>query len=218
MKIAYLQKPPKDIYLAFSGGVDSAVLLHNLIRRKFNVMLLTVDHNTEFSDVEVAFSREMAETYSIPCNIFNIPNYDRSTSLEAFWSNHRNNIFQQMDKPVVTGHHLDDAVEWYLMSTFQGTPKLLNLRIKNVIRPLLGTSKEDIEEYARTFNLSFLTDPTNSDTKFNLRNKVRLDLIDNVRKHFPGISKTVKRLIIEKEKRNKDEEILRRLTIHEHHD
>lgn len=206
MKIGFVDKPPKDVYLAFSGGVDSAVLLHNLYRRKYKITLLTVDHGERYSCVEVDFCKRMSKYYGIPYIIEKIPLYDKSTSKESFWSTHRNDIFQKKDKIVLTGHHLNDAVEWYLMSTFQGTPKLINIRNKNVSRPLLGTTKADIEKYAQCFNLLYLTDPTNSDLSFNLRNKVRHDLVDNVKKHFPGIEKTVKRLILSKQARlEKDE-------------
>ena len=96
--IHFLSRPNSHVYLAYSGGVDSVVLLHTLLRRKYNVTLLTVDHNTEFSKVEVEFSRKTAQRLGIPVQIFNIPEFDRSTSLEAFWSVHRNAVFQSMDK------------------------------------------------------------------------------------------------------------------------
>ncbi len=197
-KIHFLSKPDKDVYLAFSGGVDSAVLLHALMRRKYNVTLLTIDHGNEFAKQEVEFCRKTAKELGLEYKIFTIPDFDKSTSLEAFWSNHRNDIFQNMDKMVTVGHHLNDALEWYLMSTFQGTPKLLEHINRNVHRPMITNTKQVIIEYANKYNLTYLTDPTNADITYNLRNKVRSELIGSVKNCFPGIATTVKRLIVKK--------------------
>ncbi len=201
MKLTYFSKTPKDVYLAFSGGIDSVVLLHNLIKRKINVTLVHVHHNTQWCDTELKFAMEIAAFYKVDIKVFKIPKYDKSTSLESFWSIHRNNIFLTLDKPVLTGHNLDDAIEWYLMSTLQGTVKLLNYQNRNILRPMLGIRKNDIIKYAKHFNLKYLTDPTNNDTAFNLRNKVLHTLVPNVESIFPGIAKTVLRLIREKENR-----------------
>jgi len=199
-KIHFLFKAPKECYLAFSGGIDSMVLLHLLLSKKVKVTLLTVDHLTEFSKQEVEFCKATAIKYGLEYLTFVIKTFDKSNSLEAFWSNERNNIFQSMDKPVLTGHHLDDACEWYVMTSMQGCSKLLNYNNKNVYRPMLITDKKAIIEYANYYNLTYLTDPTNSDNDFNLRNKVRNELLGSIKNCFPGISKTVRRLIIKKEK------------------
>lgn len=206
--IHFLSRPNPDVYLAYSGGVDSVVLLHTLLRRKYKVTLLTVDHNTEFSKIEVDFSKKTAQQLGIPVQVFNIPEFDRSTSLEAFWSIHRNSIFQSMDKQVCTGHHLDDAVESWVMSTFQGTPKLLEHVNRNIIRPMLTTSKKAIYEYANAYNLQYLTDPTNLDPNSGLRNRVRLELMGSVRSVFPGISTTVRRLLVDKQNKIKSKSLL----------
>lgn len=201
MKLTYFSKPPQDVYLAFSGGIDSVALLHNLIKRKFKVTLLHVHHNTKWCDEERNFAIDTAKECGIELVTFTIPKYDKSTSLESFWSKHRNDIFLSMDKPVLTGHNLDDAIEWYIMSTFQGTVKLLNYQNRNILRPMLGIRKADIVKYVKFFKLEYLEDPTNDNLEFNLRNKVRHALLPNVEMIFPGIAKTVLRLIREKETR-----------------
>jgi tRNA(Ile)-lysidine synthase len=202
MKIHFIDRPPQSVYVAFSGGVDSVVLTHILKKRRFDVTLLNVHHNNDFADVEQDFTIKIANQYHFPFELHHLPEYDKSTSLESFWSRHRNDIFQKANKMVLTGHHLDDAVEWYLMSSFQGTPKILDVRNRNVLRPLLGVTKDDIMQVAQEFNLEYLTDPTNSLAEFNLRNNVRLNLIPNVKQCFPGINKTVRRLVIDKHRRS----------------
>lgn len=199
-KITFFRPSPRDVYLAFSGGVDSAVLLKLLSVKKIKVTLLWIDHYTEWCVQEEEFAREAAKEYGIPLVVRSIGKEQVNTSLEAFWSVERDKIYQSMDKPVLTGHHLNDAVEWYLMSTFQGTPKLINYQNRNVIRPLLLTKKQSIIDFAMNHSLSFISDPSNQDSGFNLRNKVRIKLMPNVIESFPGIYTTVARLIRMKER------------------
>ena len=203
MKLTYFGKSPKDVYLAFSGGIDSVVLLHNLIKRKINVTLLHVNHGTENANKYEEFAKQTAISLGINIVTYKLPKYDKSTSLESFWSKHRNDIFQSMDKPVLTGHHLDDAIEWYIMSSFQGTAKLLNYQNNNIIRPMLTTRRSVIEKYHFHFKLEHVQDHTNFDTEYNLRNKVRIKLLPEVENIFPGIAKTVLRLIRVKENKLK---------------
>lgn len=200
-KIHFLMKPPKDVYLAFSGGVDSVVLLHNLRRRGYKVTLLFVHHLNVFAEQELEFCITVASNFDIDYKAFTISPFDKSTSLEAFWSNERNKIFQSMDKPVLVGHHLDDAVESHLMAACQGTNRSLDPVNRNVYRPMIINTKKTIIEYANKYQLTYLTDPTNLDPSFNLRNKVRLQLVGNVKACFPGIYTTVKRLIVQKYKK-----------------
>ena len=202
-------KPPKDVYLAFSGGVDSMVLLHNLLRRGYSVTLLFVDHLNSFAQEELLFCERIASTYNLKYEVFKIPPFDKSTSLEAFWSTERNKIYQTRDKAVLVGHHLDDAVETYLMAACQGTNRLLDPVNRNVYRPMITNTKKAIIEYANKYQLTYLTDPTNLDPNFNLRNKVRLQLVGNVKACFPGIYTTVKRLTVQKYKERVKDELLK---------
>jgi len=202
MKIYFLKSAPKECYLAFSGGVDSVVLLDLLISKKVDVTLVWVDHNTSWCKQEFEFARETAKKYKLELVCYKINLFDKSTSLECFWSRERNRIFQSLDKKVLVGHTLDDAMEWYVMSAFQGTVKLLDYQNQNVLRPLLTTSKEKILQYANRNDLVYLIDPSNYDSEFNLRNKVRLNLIPEVLNCFPGLRTTVAKLIRRKEFKN----------------
>lgn len=200
IKLTYVKKTPQDVYLAFSGGLDSSALLHNLLKRRVNVTLVHVNHNTEFCKTELEFTKQMANRYGLEYKSFSTSYVKEGYSKEHFWSIERNNIFQSLDKVVLTGHNLNDAVEWYLMSTFQGTAKIMEPVNKNVIRPILSVSRAILIDYIKENNIEYLTDPTNSDYNFNLRNKVRLNLLPEVIKVFPGIYTTVKRLVIQKAK------------------
>lgn len=204
IKLPFVDRPNRSVYLAFSGGVDSVVLLHILTKRGFDVTLLNINHLNQWSDVERNFTIKTSEQYNIPAVYKSIEprSSESKTSLESYWSTQRNKIFQSMDKMVLTGHHLDDAVEWYLMSTMTGTVKILSARNNNVFRPMIVNTKERILEVAKESNLSYLTDPTNDDVNFNLRNNVRKNLVPSVKQCFPGVYTTVRRLVVQKYKEN----------------
>lgn len=199
MKLILFKRLPKDVILAFSGGLDSSVLLSVMLKMKLNVTLLFIHHATAFCDVEEEFAKNIAQRYSLELIIHRIRQFDGTGSKEAYWSVERRKIYFKMDKLVVTANHLDDAVESYVMSTFQGTVKLLDYQNQNIARPLICTTRKKIQEYANYHQIEYLTDPSNSDPGFGLRNKVRLMLMPDVNSCFPGLRKTVARLIREKE-------------------
>ena len=196
---------PQKVGVAFSGGVDSAVMLHLARSLNRDIVLYTFDHKSEFSKEEIDFAHTTAAYYNIPIvtgeiKVAEIPCGD---SKERYWSAERNAWFNSFDTTICTGHHLDDAAEWYLMTSLQGGNGgyLMNYHVKNVIRPLLLSTKNSLTEYAKKHNLTYINDLTNGDRNFNLRNKVRLELLPKVLEIFPGYMNTVKRKIVVKESR-----------------
>lgn len=202
MKICFIRTPPRECYLAFSGGVDSVVLLKLLLSKKIDVRLLWINHRTTWCETEYRFAVNVANEFRLKLRIEVIESYDKSTSLECFWSRQRNKIYQSMDRPVLVGTHLDDNVEWYIMSTFQGQPKIIDYRNGNILRPLILVEKSKIIEYSNFYGLEYLSDPSNLDNNFNLRNKVRNILVPETLKCFPGLRKTVSKLVRKKEFEN----------------
>ncbi len=202
MRLSFFERIDFPVYLAFSGGIDSMVLLHLLILRKIDVKLLFTHHQAEFCNEELKFSQAVSSKYGIELIVKSIKAFDGIGSKEAYWSRQRHNIYQQMDRVVLTGHHLDDAVEWYVMSTFQGTPKLLDYKGANICRPFICVPKTKIQEYANRRNIDYLTDPSNLVASSGLRNQVRLTLLPKAHECFPGLRKTVSRLIVEKWKKS----------------
>lgn len=198
MKIHLIKNLPKQCYLAFSGGIDSMVLLHTLLRRKYEVTLLNVHHLNGFAELEKQFTIETAMSNNLSYIIKYIDPISSKVSKEAHWSNERNTIFQSLDKPVFTAHHLDDCVESYVMTSMQGCSKLILPNNKNIFRPMILTPKRNIIDYANRNRLIHLSDPDNDDSNACLRNKVRHTLIGNIKECFPGINTTVKKLLIKK--------------------
>lgn len=192
-------------YVGFSGGVDSVVLVHVLLKKGYKLTLINIDHLDEWSKKEIDFTIETAEKYGLDYLIRSITRVpEHGESKEAIWSRERDYVFQNMDSPVLVGHHLDDAVEGYVMNTLgQGKAYILDYKNKNILRPLILVSKKKIHDYAKKHELEYLSDPTNEDNNFNLRNKVRNTLLPEIMKVFPGMRTTVKKLLLGKLKRDK---------------
>lgn len=187
------------VYIAVSGGCDSMAalsFLSNSPRR--TVEALYFNHSTEYSNL----AEEVVERF---CGDKNIKLYkgklteqkDKRKSPEEFWREQRYKFFNDFkDKPIITAHHLDDVVEWYLFSSFNGNAKLINYQRENIIRPFLITEKTDLYEWCLKHKVPYLEDQSNKDTKY-ARNRIRHNIIPEVLKINPGIKKNIKKLLLQ---------------------
>lgn len=180
---------PHSCYLAFSGGSDSSALLHFANHPKRNLTLLYVYYpDYQFADTELAFVRQIASSKCLPLQVHIAQSCPPNTSKEAWWSSQRNSLFQSLDKPVITAHNLDDTLEWYIMTSTRGSMigKLISITNKNVLRPLLFTTKSQILQYLNKYNLTYFEDPTNLDVTIP-RNNIRHNVIPFLVQANPGI-------------------------------
>jgi tRNA(Ile)-lysidine synthase len=95
---------------------------------------------------------------------------------------------------IVTAHHADDNIETILMNFFKGSGinglKGILPKQKNIIRPLLFATKEEILQYANENNLSWRDDSSNSSDKYT-RNYFRNQLIPGLEKVFPQVKENL---------------------------
>lgn len=181
---------PHDCYLAFSGGSDSSMLLHFLLSNpKRKVKLVYVVYNDYINkDDELKFVESVAKKHSLDLIIHNAESNPGNLTMEQHWSIQRNIFFNILDKPVLTGHNLDDALEWYLMTVIKGdmNGKQMPIINRNVMRPLLFTKKSNIISYIDRHEIEYFYDSTNGDTSIT-RNEVRHNIIPSLVKISPGI-------------------------------
>lgn len=200
MMLNVFRSLPRRVGIAFSGGVDSVAMLHAAMQRQCEICLYTFDHKTSTSEQEVSFAEHIAREYDLDIKIGTgssaVPKGD---SAERWWSEQRNSWFNAQDDIICTGHHLDDAAEWYLMTAATGNGGfLLDYQNRNVIRPLITTRKDAVRRFVEG-RFEFIEDPTNADINFNLRNRVRHIVLPTMLSINPGLLNTIKRRIIEKE-------------------
>ena len=95
---------------------------------------------------------------------------------------------------IITGHHQNDNIETFLINLIRGTGINglcgIKAKNKNIIRPLLQISREEIEEYLCQNNYQFCIDSTNTDVKY-LRNKIRHMLVPLLKDINSSIEQTI---------------------------
>ena len=196
-----LGKLPRELGVAVSGGPDSMAVL-DFLTNNHDVTACYFDHGTDFGNKCKSFVKEFCESRNIHFVVgFNHNCCPKGESLEEHWRNERYKFLHSFDMPIVTGHNLDDVIEWFLFSSIHGQGKIMPYGNKNVIRPFISTSKRSLEDWCERKEVPFLIDPGNADRKF-MRSIIRHDIMPNARLVNPGMEKTFKKLV---EKKNRGE-------------
>jgi tRNA(Ile)-lysidine synthase len=90
-------------------------------------------------------------------------------------------------------HNLNDAVETWLFNMFHaGKGYTIPYSRLNIVRPLLITSRAEIEEWAKKNNVPHCEDESNTDLKY-MRNRIRHVILPEVLKVNPGLFTVVKK-------------------------
>jgi len=199
----------EKIMVAVSGGLDSTVLLHALYRvtRLFEVSLEVahVDHKTRgpASSREGTWVRVLCERLHLPFHSLKLPEPIEKGSQAQFRDARRSLLLQLAQErkchKIATAHHATDNVETLLMRMMSGTGSygLASIRPRSgiYVRPLLWALREDLVDYARNHNLSWIEDPTNQEDYY-LRNKIRHELLPKIEAVRESSVKNLSRLAL----------------------
>jgi tRNA(Ile)-lysidine synthase len=187
-------KVPRKVTLACSGGKDSMAALAFLLNGKRDLTVAYYNHGTHHGQIAENFLRRFCfdkglELVSDKCDSQPPP----GESKEAFWREQRYEFFKKIPGPIITAHHLDDAVEWWIFSSLRGDPKLIPVKRghPSMIRPFLTSSKDQLHRHLGDF--LFVEDPSNKDVNF-ARNYIRHELGPMCLNVNPGLYKTVKKM------------------------
>ena len=178
---------PRKLTVACSGGVDSMSIV-DFLSRSHDVTVAYFDHGTDHGREALNFLLDKFGSSLIRGSITRAK--EPSESWEEFWRNERYEFLHSIDEPVVTGHHLDDCVETWVMSCMHGTGKWIPYRNKNVIRPFRLTKKSVFREWSLSKKVPYIEDQSNSDINYT-RNYIRHEMMPHVLKVNPGIHKTI---------------------------
>jgi tRNA(Ile)-lysidine synthase len=199
-----LLKPGMRIAVGLSGGADSVALLRALAAQGRELgLVLHVAHlhhglRGEEADTDLAFCRDLAATLGLPFHQahVDVATEARTTSetLEEAARRLRYVWFRQLlskSSPhavaldaVATAHTLDDQAETVLAKFLRGAwteglsgihPKLESPEGK-ILRPLLNTSRAEIETYLQALNQPWREDSSNRRLTFT-RNRIRHELL-----------------------------------------
>jgi tRNA(Ile)-lysidine synthase len=194
-----LFKVPKKCYVACSGGSDSMAILDFLRKGQKVLGAVYFDHKTPQSFEFFNVVKRYCNTHSLDVVTGQVNEEHKNASIEAFWSKCRNDFFKSLKVPIITGHNLDDAVEWWIFTSLRGNPSLMPVTNENILRPFLITKKKDLHLWSSNNKIKFANDESNNDTRFT-RNFIRHTMMKNCLIVNPGIQKTILKKIIERQK------------------
>lgn len=199
------------IVFGFSGGADSVVLLHLLLKsyKKEQIIVCHFNHNLrgKLSDRDYIFVKDFCNQNGLKLfykkeNI-KILAKKKKIGLEEMGRIRRRIFFEDVYEKVkadkiVLAHHEDDQVETFIMRLARGTglKGIECMKIDDGIyfRPMLDASKKDILEYLNLNSLNFVQDDSNFDTNFT-RNFIRLELLPKLQELNPKFNNAVSNLI-----------------------
>jgi tRNA(Ile)-lysidine synthase len=203
--------PGDGVLAAVSGGPDSVALLHVLwkLKSEFDLRLEVAHLEHGIRDEEARgdarFVAGMADRLGLPFHLKEVAlpkiKAERGKgNLEEMAREARRDYFAAVAgergiRKVALGHTRDDQAETFLMRLFRGSGRkglggmAPVTRLKEVegspvlIRPLIESSRKEIENYLAAENLEYRMDRTNRDTAL-LRNWVRLDLLPQLKERL----------------------------------
>lgn len=197
VKMLKLLNPiPKDVIVAFSGGVDS-VAVTDFLSRKHNVTCAFFHHATSASDDAFEFVTKFCSDRSLPLVIGHIDlDKPKELSMEEHWRNQRYRFLEDLPLPVITAHHLDDCIETYIFGSLHGQPKVIPNRRNNIVRPFLTTPKQSFLDWCLRKNLTWCDDQSNNNIKY-MRNYIRKEIVPKALVVNPGLGKIIKKIIVD---------------------
>ncbi|SHI89304.1 tRNA lysidine(34) synthetase TilS [Flavobacterium terrae] len=191
----------KNLLLAVSGGIDSMVLvdLFSKLDFKLGIAHCNFQLREEESNGDEEFVKTQSKKYTIKGHYksFDTKNYseEKKISIQQAARELRYNWFNELLEKegydfLLTAHHLDDSLETFLINFTRGTgiegltgiPEVN----RNVIRPLLIFSRDEIENYAKENKIEWREDSSNASDKY-FRNKIRHHVIPILKELNPSL-------------------------------
>ena len=175
------------ILVGVSGGADSVVLLHILLKLGFECVVAHCNFHLrgEESMRDELFVEKLAEKYKL---IYKKTDFDtvrfaksNKISIEMAAREMRYAWFKKLApenkcQTIATAHHTDDSIETLLLNMIRGTglKGLTGIEPRNgdIVRPVLCCTRSEIEQYAQKNKLEYITDSTNLANEYS-RNKIR---------------------------------------------
>ncbi|WP_243472253.1 tRNA lysidine(34) synthetase TilS [Winogradskyella sp. MH6] len=189
------------LVIAISGGIDSVVLAQLCHKLNFDFALAHCNFNLRGneSDADEDFVLDLGEQLNVEVFVQNFDTEayaeENKCSIQMAARELRYDWFSELAQQlkfdyILTAHHADDNLETFLINFTRGTglngltgiPELNG----NIARPLLSFSRETIEAYAKSENIAWREDSSNSSRKY-LRNKLRHEVIPILKEINPNV-------------------------------
>ena len=200
----------KTYWVAYSGGLDSHVLLHALAQLRSDQPLrlraIYVNHclspnasqwaqhcATVCESLQIDFQEEVIDA-----------NAAIGQSPEEVARQSRYSIFSKLISAgdiLLTAHHQNDQAETLLLQMLRGAgpkglaamPSLKVFAKGFHARPWLNLTREELQEYAEQHHLRWIEDESNTNTAFS-RNFIRHEVLPILKKRWPTVTETLTRV------------------------
>lgn len=192
--------------VAYSGGVDSQVLLHALVSlqemHQKPIVMVHVHHGlSPFADDWATHAEHTAQHYGITCIVKKVI-VAKTASLESAAREARYQAFQSVliaGDVLLLAHHQNDQAETLLLRLLRGSGVRGLAAMQDVAvvpfqtldipcwRPLLNVNRQTIEQYAQQHGLDWINDDSNSNIQLN-RNYLRHLVLPVLQQRWPSVS------------------------------
>jgi tRNA(Ile)-lysidine synthase len=198
------------LLIAVSGGKDSMVVLDLLQRGKFNIGVAHVNFKLRGndSDGDESFVETYCEQRSIPffTTTFDTKRHAKENGIstqmaarELRYDWFEDILSENSFSYLLTAHHANDNVETALLNLTRGTgiAGLTGIAAKKnlLIRPLLFTTRSEIDTYAMKQSIQWREDSSNASTDY-ARNMIRHEVIPKLKILNPNLEHTFQRTIL----------------------
>lgn len=207
--LVQLLSPHRQFLVALSGGLDSTVLLHQLIcwRQQDPTVSLRAIHIhhgiSANADSWVEHCQRLCAAWQVPLVVERVTLAQNGAGLEAEARQARYQAFQEALLPgevLVTAQHLDDQSETLLLALKRGSgpaglsamPVSAAFADTVLIRPLLHETRDSLLHWAKTHALQWIEDESNQDDAYD-RNFLRLRVLPLLNARWPHFAQAAAR-------------------------
>ncbi len=199
-------KNRQSLLVAYSGGVDSTVLLHALTQLKqqqrpdLQLSAIYIHHGlSQNADSWARHCQQQCQIWQVPLIIEKVQLDPMAGNIEQQARNARYQaIYRHLksDQMLCTAQHLDDQCETFLLALKRGSGpaglSAMPVESNRHLRPLLTISRQQIEAYANRHQLTWIEDESNQDDHYD-RNFLRLKVLPLINQRWPQFSQMVAR-------------------------
>lgn len=199
----------QQLCVAFSGGLDSSVLLHALVSLRatqlpqLQLRAIHIHHGlSQFADQWAAHCEEICRSWQVELKVSRVTVDAKHGGIEAAARSARYQAFSDYLLPaetLVTAQHLDDQCETFLLALKRGSgPAGLSAMRQQanhdylLLRPLLSCSRQKLEAYAQLSAIRWIEDDSNRDVRFD-RNFLRLQVLPQLYQRWPHFAQATAR-------------------------
>ncbi len=198
------------VVVGVSGGADSVALLHCLSKGieqlELQVAVCHINHQLrgEESDRDEKFVRQLCQQFSLPCHVLSQDvgalAKKWGIGIEECGRKLRYRFFQETadlygeNTKIATAHTLSDQAETVLFRLARGTGLKGLCGIppvrEGIVRPLLGVTRVEVENYCVEQGLDYVKDSSNTSVDY-ARNRIRLNVVPQLEIINPSFLRTL---------------------------